>query len=855
MLLRRFILFFYLTTANFALFAQNTSKTFQKAEAQYGALGYAKAIELYETALKKPKGATDEEVVKAKLNLALCYKFVKDYINAERVFRDALTANPILKGEDIKAYRTYAQVLTSNGKFPDANFYWQKFNELQEQDKRGVEFIKLNSNRDALERNSGSYKVEYLGINSTSADFSPVYYKKGLVFVSGRSANSGIRRVFNWDASSFLDLFYLEDLKVLGTETGASATGSSSQSAITKPTQPSKKLGNDYYTPPTSNDTKTIGRKGNEYITGSKDLDYEETPTIPTEKFSKSLNSKYHEGPCTFFHDGSKIVFTRNSQSGGGGGILGQKKNAAITRLKLFTAEFEDNELRKIKEIPFNSNDYSCGHPTLTIDDKIMYFVSDMPGGYGGTDIWMTRYNNGEWTKPQNLGGTVNTRGNEMFPFIDVRGNLYFSSDGHPGLGDLDIFFIPMNTATAMPSGKVRNLGSPLNSNKDDFGIITDSERRTGFLSSNRKRGGTDDDIWKFTRFGTLYGCRELVVNVYDNETKKPFDRIRFEYETKGGITQRESAITSNLGTIKLCLEADNDFSFYVKQNGYQAATINFSNKDASDYESSKLDIYLKKEVIVADISKKNKAETNVNKAPTANEILVARRNGNPISTIFRGIVTAGKDSTPIAGVLIKFINQCTGNAQEMTTGSDGSYEFKRELNCDYILESFKENFGKSSELVAKIEEKRSIINIFRKKTAPVNLGSLFDTKLYRVGDVVKLDNIYYDSESAKIRRDATRELEKLVNTMRKNPNMIIEIRSHTDTRGNAQDNLFLSQKRANEVVDFLVQKGVARARMRGVGKGESEPVNGCGDGVQCTEAEHQRNRRTEFKILSIERK
>lgn len=850
MLLKRFIIFIYLATANFVLFAQNPSKVFQKANTQFETLGYAKAIELYESALKKTKGATDDEIVKAKINLALSYKLVKDYANAERAFRDVLSANPILKGDDIKAYRHFAQVLSSNGKYPEANIYWQKFNELQEQDKRGVEFIKLNSNREALERNAGSYKIEYVGINSSSADFSPVYYKKGLVFVSGRSANSAIRRVFNWDASSFLDLFYLDDLKALGTDNGgASAIGSSSQSAAKTPST-SKKLGNDYYTPPTANDTKTVGRKGNEYITGSKDLDYEENPTIPTEKFSKSINSKYHEGPCAFFHDGSKIVFTRNSQSGGGG-IFGKKNNAAINRLKLYIAEYEDNDWRKIKEIPFNSNDYSCGHPTLTIDDKIMYFVSDMPGGYGGTDIWMTRYNNGQWTKPQNLGGTVNTRGNEMFPFIDERGNLYFSSDGHPGLGDLDIFFIPMNTATAMPSGKVRNIGAPLNSNKDDFGIITDSERQTGFISSNRKRGGTDDDIYKFTRLGTLYGCRELVVNIYDNETKKPFDRIRFEYEIKGNTSSRESAITSNLGTIKLCLEADNDFNFLVKQNGYQPETVNFSNKEASDYESSKLDIYLKKEIIVVDKNKKNKVVETQKEA----DVLVSRRNGNAVSTIFRGIVTAGKDSTPIAGVLIKFTNQCTGVTQEMTTGADGSYEFKRELNCDYILESFKENFGKSTELVAKVEEKRSIINIFRKKTPVINTGSLFDTKLYKVGDVVKLDNIYYDSESYKIRKDAARELEKLVLTMQKNPNMIIEIRSHTDTRGNALDNLSLSQRRANEVVDFLAQKGVAKNRMRGVGKGESEPVNGCGDGMQCTEAEHQRNRRTEFKILSIERK
>lgn len=851
MLLRRLIIFIFFATYAFVVNAQSSSKALQKADAQYDALAYAKAIELYESALKKPKGLTDEETLKAKLQLAVAYRQVKDFVNAERVFREVLSINPVLKGDDVKAYLQFAQVLTSNGKYTEANQYWQKFNELQEQDKRGEEFVKLNSNRGALERNAGSYQIEYIGINSSSADFSPIYYKKGLVFVSGRTGNATIKRVFNWDASSFLDLFYLEDLKVLRNESTASAIGSSSSSSA-RPTTTSKKLGNDYYTPPTSNDSRTVGRKGSDHVAGSKDLDYEEEPTIATQKFSKALNSKYHEGPCTFFHDGSKIIFTRNSQSVTGG-IFGQKKNTGITRLKLYMALYEDNEWKKIRELPFNSNDFSCGHPAITIDDKILYFVSDMPGGYGGTDIWMTRYNNGEWTKPENLGASVNTRGSEMFPFVDERGNLYFSSDGHPGLGDLDIFFMPMNTATGMPSAKARNIGAPLNSNKDDFGIITDSERRTGFLSSNRKRGGNDDDIYKFNRLGTVYGCRELVVNIFDAESKKPFDRIRFEYETKGGANAKESAITNNQGTIKLCLEADNDFSFIVKQNGYQPSTVSFSNKDASDYEASKLDIYLKREAVLVDNTKKKQ---NVGPSANApNEILLSKGNRNNVSTIFRGVVTAGRDSTPIAGVLIRFINQCTNEVQEMVTGEDGSYEFKRDLNCDYLLEAVKENFGRSSELVVKIAEKRSIANIFKKKTTRANVGSLFDTKLYKVGDVVQLDNIYYDSESYKIRGEAVRELDKLVNTMQKNPNMIIEIRSHTDTRGNAQDNLALSQLRANEVVILLARKGIAKGRMRAVGMGEKEPVNGCGDGVQCTEAEHQRNRRTEFKILSIERK
>jgi outer membrane protein OmpA-like peptidoglycan-associated protein len=130
----------------------------------------------------------------------------------------------------------------------------------------------------------------------------------------------------------------------------------------------------------------------------------------------------------------------------------------------------------------------------------------------------------------------------------------------------------------------------------------------------------------------------------------------------------------------------------------------------------------------------------------------------------------------------------------------------------------------------------------------------LFDTKLYKVGDVIKLENIYYESESFKIRENAKKDLDKLVNTLKKYPNMIIEVSSHTDTRGNATVNQKLSQQRANEVFKYITNNGVNKARIKAVGKGESEPLNACSDGVQCTEAEHQRNRRTEFKILTIEK-
>jgi hypothetical protein len=128
--------------------------------------------------------------------------------------------------------------------------------------------------------------------------------------------------------------------------------------------------------------------------------------------------------------------------------------------LKLYTAEDKkgDGQWSTVKEVPFNNNEYSTGHPSLTKDDKLMYFVSDMPGGFGGTDVYVVEYNNGNFGTPVNLGPEINTEGNEMFPFVDEKGNLYFASDGHAGLGGLDIFFVELQDGKA--KGKIKNLGT-----------------------------------------------------------------------------------------------------------------------------------------------------------------------------------------------------------------------------------------------------------------------------------------------------------------------------------------------------------------------------------------------------------
>ncbi|MFT7272004.1 MAG: hypothetical protein ACI9V1_001529, partial [Spirosomataceae bacterium] len=496
--------------------AQVGSKILQKANAQFESMAYAQAIELYETAFKKEKSFDSNQFNTSQLNLATSYFLVKAFEKAEANFRDVLSRDIQLKGEDLKAYLRYAQTLSTNGKHQEASTIYGKYTSLQEQDQREIEFVKLYNNIEALSRNVSSYRIEYLGLNTSSADFSPTFYKDGLVFVSSRGNTSAIKRMFSWDNSPFLDLFFVEDKSALQGQSSTSALGASASSGGLSPNPAVRKVGDDHYTPATANDANIIISQGSDYITGS--TDYVEYASIPSKRFSRTLNSKYHEGPCTFYHTEDRVIFTRNNKIGGG--IL-NSKSKGVSRLKLYTAVKKSRDWQQIRELPFNSDEYSCGHPTLTVNDQVLYFVSDMPGGYGGTDIYLTRFADGEWSKPVNLGGLVNSQGSEMFPYVDDCGNLYFSTDGHPGLGGLDMFFVSMNTATGLPVGKVRNLGAPLNSNKDDFGILTDSERKDGYFSSNRKRGNADDDIYRFERLGALYGCRELIVNVFDNNTKK----------------------------------------------------------------------------------------------------------------------------------------------------------------------------------------------------------------------------------------------------------------------------------------------------------------------------------------------
>jgi len=234
------------------------------------------------------------------------------------------------------------------------------------------------------------------------------------------------------------------------------------------------------------------------------------------DKMSKAINTKYHESTAIFSKDGMTIYFTRNNYYDGDY----KSDSKGINRLKLFRGKRNEDGW-EVTELPFNSDEYSVAHPALSIDGKTLFFASDMPGGKGMSDLYKVTISGDSFGTPESLGDGINTEGRETFPFISSDGKMYFASDGHVGLGGLDVFVVDMNEDGF---GNVFNLGRPVNSPMDDFTFIINGITGIGYFASNREGGVGDDDIYSFNRKKPLITqCKQMVSGVViDKNTKKP---------------------------------------------------------------------------------------------------------------------------------------------------------------------------------------------------------------------------------------------------------------------------------------------------------------------------------------------
>lgn len=790
----------FITSLSFQVLAQSS---INQADKEFGNLAYARAAELYSKVLQNTPNLEESQLLSVHAKLAYCYRQLKDTPKTETVLREMISNyGKDLPEEYVNCYLYFAQALASNGKYKEAQQTYDKYTTLNSEDERGPSFSKLYNNVALLTKNAGSYKVEYLDMNSSDADFSPTYYKDGIVFVSGRNEGLGVKRVFNWDNTAFLDLYFLPELDDISGETLSSLGGSMG----TK--QPVKKrwksvLGMDSYTATTANDSRTVGFfSGSSYNTM---MGYDERPMTESDRFSKTLNSKYHEGPATFNNEGDRVIFTRNNFNNGQYKV----SSDGINKLKLYSAELINGSWANIKELSLNSDEYSTGHPALSPDNTYLYFASDRPGGLGGTDIYISRWENGDWSEPRNMGPEINTKGNELFPYVDPKGNLYFASDGHPGMGDLDIFFAPM--ANPLKAKKSINLGAPINSNKDDFGLITDSDRQFGLFSSNRKEGGKDDDIYRFRREGPMYACRDLTLVLYDATTNLPLSNVMVQMENKTMSDDIRQLKTDSTGNLLLCIAAENDFLFTASHTGYKNNSVGFSVSAFEDDRPSMLEIPMVKDVEAV---------------------------SGPLSYNVKGNILTTKGNKPLAGVKVRIVDDTNGDVQNVVSGENGEYSFLAVPGHNYSIDAELGKYGTFGKKIIGFDE-----------TKPID----YTLRMFEKGDVVKIDNIYYDLNRWDIRPDAAYELNKLIDLMGKYPNMRIELGSHTDSRSSSKYNKVLSNKRAKAAEDYLISKGIPARRISSKGYGESRLINQCADGVNCSESEHQLNRRTEIKILNLD--
>lgn len=232
-------------------------------------------------------------------------------------------------------------------------------------------------------------------------------------------------------------------------------------------------------------------------------------------RFGGTLNSRYHESTPAFTKDGKTVYFTRNNFLDGKKGKDAHK----TTLLKLYKATLNGDQWTKVTELPFNSDSYRVAHPALSADDKTLYFASDMPGTLGQSDLYKVAINaDGSFGNPVNLGNTINTEGRETFPMITSDGELYFASDGHPGLGGLDVFVAKVQSDGTF--GEVKNIGEPLNSSHDDFAFLINTTNGSGYFTSNREGGKGSDDIYRFQEIKKIE-CEQLLTGVVTDKTTR----------------------------------------------------------------------------------------------------------------------------------------------------------------------------------------------------------------------------------------------------------------------------------------------------------------------------------------------
>ena len=555
----------------------------------------------------------------------------------------------------------YAQSLRGVEKYERSSKFMKKFDSISQKSIETAEFDDKQDYLELIELQSGRFKIDTINsINSELSDFAPKFGNGKLIFASNRERSDVAQRIHEWNNQPFLDIYEVE----------------------------------------VDEQFSIIGQP---------------------KPLSNKINSKFHDASAVITKDGKTIYFTRNNFTD----KEFKKSESGINFLKIYKSEKNtDGKWKEPVELPFNSDDYSCAHPVLNPAEDKLYFASNMPGTKGKSDIFEVDIkSNGDFGDPVNLGSSVNTSGRESFPFVTEDGLLFFSSNGHPGLGGYDVFVTELDDLN-----EPMNVGRPINSPKDDISYIVDATTKIGFFATNRDKEAKEDDIYKFI-------------------------------QTEQLITKGKQYLTGEV-------------------------------KDASNGDIIKL-------------------------------------------------------------AVAKLYNENLKLLKTTKTDVNGDYDFDMDCNKRYIIRVEKEGYKTVEKLINSTSqyEKEIVENIFLE---PGNeLGVQKAEKGDDLRDILQLDPIYFELDRSRITDQAVVELQKVITLMKQYSGMKIDIRSHTDSRAGDAYNKLLSQKRADATMKYITDQGIVKNRVSGKGYGETQLVNNCSNGVNCTEEEHALNRRSEFIIIN----
>lgn len=533
--------------------------------------------------------------------------------------------------------------------------------------------------------------------------------------------------------------------------------------------------------------------------------------------FSKDLKSPMHESNAVFTKDGKTMYFTRNNYSNGKRG----KDTNKVSNIQIFRAELINNKWTNIESLPFNSPDYSVEHPALSLDEKTLYFASDMPESIGSFDIYSVEIYGTVYGPPVNLGENINTSKREQFPFISKENKLYFSSNGREGYGGLDVFVSDIQDEDYY--SKASNVGLPINSGYDDFAFYINSDNKEGFFSSDRSGGKGKDDIYSLKEIKDLIieDCKQYITGIITDVDSHLSLENATVFLKNANNKEINKVTTAADGKFNFSIACETKYSVFVTKENFteNAKTLSISKERNKSNDASM-------EIRSQEIIKKEQ-ELALEKQKAAELLaLEEKRKADAIALEQQKITDA--------------------NALKQKKKDDAiALEAKRLADIAAIQQLKKDK-------LASDKKDKEIAEAKKKEKTATLLATEKDVVKDKDRLIIKTDPIYFDYNMWYIRKESKKILNRIIELMNKYPEMVVEIGSHTDNRGNAKFNLNLSQKRADATRDYIIEQGIPKNRILAKGYGESVPIVKCIPEDSCDEEQHELNRRSEFVIKDL---